>query len=180
MHRCPVRLLYKNMLTLYTDQYKIFGDPEVMPVKVIWDYTYYWGVMCQLFFQNKLIDVSCMARMRSKLAAIQDINIEMQLFLRAWNLVSAKRNPAQMLDQANLPWFAQLNKELRDDLTDAEFMRRIDKQLLQLHALAAEIVVAAQREYPGLNAQTLVEKLNPALYAQAHSRQLQYLFGAVA
>lgn len=172
--------LYKNMLTLYTGQYKIFGDPEVMPVKVIWDYTYYWGVMCQLFFQNKLVDVSCMARMRNKLAAIQDINIEMQLFLRAWNLVSAKRNPAQMLDQANLPWFAQLNKELRDDLTDAEFMQRIDKQLLQLHALAAEIVVAAQRDYPGLNAQTLIEKLNPALYAQAHSRQLQYLFGAAA
>lgn len=172
--------LYQNMLTLYTDQYKIFGDPEVMPVKVIWDYTYYWGVMCQLFFQNKLIDVVCMARMRTKLAAIQAINVEMQLFLRAWNLVSAKRNFPKMLDQASLPWFAQLNKELRDDLNDAQFMERIDSQLQQLHALAAEIVVAAQMDYVDLNADKLIALLDPAAYTLAQNREVQFLFGKVA
>jgi flavin-dependent dehydrogenase len=172
--------LYQNMLTLYTDQYRIFGDPEVMPVKVIWDYTYYWGVMCQLFFQNKLIDVSCMARMRTKLAAIQTINSEMQLYLRSWNLISAKRNLEQMLDQANLPWFAQLNKELRDDLSAIEFMERMDKQLLQLHALASEIVTVSQRDYPGLDAKALVSLLNPAVFAQAQNRDVQFLFGAAA
>jgi flavin-dependent dehydrogenase len=172
--------LYQNMLTLYTDQYKIFGDPEVMPVKVIWDYAYYWGVMCQLFFQNKLIDVTCMARMRTKLAAIQAINVEMQLFLRSWNLISAKRNFPKMLDQASLPWFAQLNKELRDDLTDTQFMERIDTQLQQLHALAAEIVVAAQLEYPDLNADKLIGLLHPYSYKLAQNREVQFLFGKVA
>ena len=172
--------LYQNMLTLYTDQYRIFGDPEVMPVKVLWDYTYYWGVMCQLFFQNKLIDVSCMARMRSRLAAIQVINGEMQLFFRAWNLVSAKRNPPQMLDQASLPWFAQLNKELRDHLSDAQFMTRIDQQLLQLHALAAEIVVASRKDYPALDTSALAALLDPEVYARAQSRGARLLFGAAA
>ena len=32
---------YENTLTLYQDQYPIFGDAQVMPLKVIWDYTYY-------------------------------------------------------------------------------------------------------------------------------------------
>ena len=36
---------YESTLALYTDQYPLFGDPEVLPVKVIWDYTYYWGVL---------------------------------------------------------------------------------------------------------------------------------------
>ncbi len=172
--------LYQNMLTLYTDQYKIFGDPEVLPVKVIWDYTYYWGVMCQLFFQNKLIDVSCMARMQSKLGNIQHINREMQLFLRAWSEVSAKRNLPQMLDQAGLEWFAKLNKELRDELTDAQFAQRIDQQLQQLEALACEIVITAQSEYPDLNAQALLALIQPAVYAQTKNRKAQYLFGAAA
>jgi flavin-dependent dehydrogenase len=172
--------LYENMLTLYTDQYKIFGDPEVLPVKVLWDYTYYWGIMCQLFFQNKLIDVSCMARMRDKLANIQEVNREMQLYLRAWNLVSAKRNLPHMLDQASLPWFAQLNKELRDELTDAQFLERMDKQLLQLHELAAEIIVTSQRDYPTLNAQPLRGLIKPAALVQAHSREAQFLFGIAA
>ena len=172
--------LYRNMLTLYTEQYRIFGDPEVLPVKVLWDYAYYWGVMCQLFFQNKLIDVSCMARMQGKLANIQAVNAEMQGFLRAWNRVSAKRNPPQMLDQASLPWFAQLNKELRDELSDAQFAARIDAQLLQLQALASEIVVAAVRDYPSLDAGALTALLDPKALAAAKSQGIQYLFGVAA
>ena len=43
---------YESTLALYTDQYPLFGDPEVLPVKVIWDYTYYWGVLAQIFFQR--------------------------------------------------------------------------------------------------------------------------------
>jgi flavin-dependent dehydrogenase len=172
--------LYQNMLTLYTDQYKIFGDPEVLPVKVIWDYAYYWGVMCQLFFQNKLIDISCMARMKNKLAAIQNINCEMQLFLRAWNLVSAKRNLPNMLDQASLPWFAELNKELRDELTDAQFAERIDKQLLQLNELAAEIVTTVQRDYPQLDARALISHIKPEVYARVRYADTQYLFPKAA
>lgn len=172
--------LYENMLTLYTDQYKIFGDPEVLPVKVIWDYTYYWGVMCQLFFQNKLTDVMCMARMKLKLALIQDINREMQLFLRRWSLLSAKRNLPQMLDQASLTWFAKLNKELRDDLTNEEFLLRIDKCLAQLNALAAEIVTIATIDYADLDADNLAVLIGPELLAQAKNRDIQFLFGIAA
>ena len=172
--------LYKNMLTLYTDQYKIFGDPEVMPVKVLWDYAYYWGVMCQLFFQNKLTDVMYMVRMKNKLAAIQKINVEMQLFLRSWSQVSAKRNVAQMLDQANLPWFAQLNKELRDDLNGDELSIRIEKYLMQLNALAAEIVMVALTEYPDLDSEKLSALIDSDAHKRARAGGIQFLFGQAA
>ncbi len=172
--------LYDNMMTLYQDQYKIFGDPEVLPIKVLWDYTYYWGVMCQLFFQNKLIDVVTMARMRTKLAAIQGINTEMQRYFREWNLISAKRNPPQMLDQASLPWFSKLNKELRDELSTAEFMVRIDQQLLQLHELAAEIVIESQRDYPMLKADGLIERIHAEVFEAAQHRDSQFLFAMTA
>ncbi len=147
--------LYQNMLTLYQGQYKLFGDPEVMPVKVIWDYTYYWGVMCQLFMQNKLTDIATMGRMQSMLANVQTLNTAMQLFLRAWGNVSAKRNPAQMLDQASLKWFAELNRGLRDEVSDEEFTARIKANLAQLNSLAIEIVEAAKFDYPALDASDL-------------------------
>jgi hypothetical protein len=50
--RPDLHSFYESTLALYTDQYPIFGDPEVLPVKVIWDYTYYWGVLSQFFFQR--------------------------------------------------------------------------------------------------------------------------------
>jgi flavin-dependent dehydrogenase len=144
--------LYDNMLTLYQDQYKLFGDSEVMPVKVIWDYTYYWGVMCQLFFQNRLTDLMTMGRMQTTLASVQSLNKEMQLFLRAWGEVSRKKNPAQMLDQASLPWFAELNRGLKDELTPEQFDERMRANLVQLNELAEQIIDKALTAYPQLNA----------------------------
>jgi flavin-dependent dehydrogenase len=144
--------LYDNVLTLYQDQYKLFGDPEVMPVKVIWDYTYYWGVMCQLFFQNRLTDLMTMGRMQTTLASVQGLNKDMQSFLRSWGDVSRKSNPAQMLDQASLPWFAELNRGLKDELTPAQFDERMRSNLIQLNQLAEQIVDKALTAYPQLNA----------------------------
>jgi flavin-dependent dehydrogenase len=143
---------YESTLTLYTGQYGLFGDPEVMPVKVLWDYTYYWGVLCQLFFQDRLTDLVTLGRLRPRLQASIALNAAMQEFLRAWSARSARRNPAIMLDQAKLGWFAELNRGLRDTLDDAQFRERMHATTTQLAALAAEIVQRACAEYPGLDA----------------------------
>ncbi len=71
---------YESTLTLYTDQYAMFGDPEVMPVKVIWDYTYYWGVLCQLFFQRRLTDLANLSRLSDHLNHSRALNVAMQNF----------------------------------------------------------------------------------------------------
>ncbi|HSR64742.1 MAG TPA: tryptophan 7-halogenase, partial [Xanthomonadaceae bacterium] len=39
------RSFYDNTMTLYQDQYALFGDALVMPVKIIWDYTFYWALL---------------------------------------------------------------------------------------------------------------------------------------
>ena len=142
---------YRSTLTLYTDQYAMFGDPEVLPVKVIWDYTYYWGVLCQLFFQKRLTDLTVMARMREELSLTMALNDAMQKFMREWSRVSAKRNDALMLDQASLDWFAELNRGLRDELDDAGFKARLRATTAQLKSLAAEIALTALAEHPQLD-----------------------------
>jgi hypothetical protein len=150
---------YESTLALYVDQYRIFGDPEVMPVKVIWDYTYYWGVLCQLFFQERLADLTMLGRLRPELQACRDLNGAMQKFLRAWSEVSGKANGPAMLDQAALPWFAELNRGLRDRLDDEGFRTRIRANARQIHALAAEIVERATAAHPGLDASELLALL---------------------
>ena len=142
---------YRSTLTLYLDQYAMFGDPEVLPVKVLWDYTYYWGVLCQLFFQRRLTDVPMLGRIRGELAATLDLNETMQRLLRAWSAVSAKRNAAVMIDQAALGWFAELNRGLTDRLDDAGFEARMRANGAQLRTLAAEILARASADHPGLD-----------------------------
>ncbi len=146
---------YENTLALYTDQYPIFGDPEVLPVKVIWDYSYYWGVLAQFFFQNRLTDLGALSALRDELALCQKLNTAVQSFLREWSTRSEKKNPAVMLDQALLPWFAELNRSLNDTLDDAQFRARIRASTAQLDALAAEMLARGCAEHPGLNGSAL-------------------------
>ena len=142
---------YESTLALYTGQYPMFADPEVLPVKVIWDYTYYWGVLSQMFFHNRLADLSAMSKLKDELAHCQKLNVAVQDFLRAWSVVSKKRNPAVMLDQAALPWFAELNRSLTDTLDDAGFRARVQQSTVQLRALAGEILARGCGEHSGLD-----------------------------
>ena len=139
------RSIYESTLTLYEGQYHLFGNARVMPVKVLWDYTYYWGVLCQLFFQNRLTDRKAIARVGGQLHRARDLNAAVQKTLRVWGHASTgPSNPdGVMLDQASLPWFAELNRGLRDVLDDAAFTARIDDNVRQLEALAAEIEAMA-------------------------------------
>ena len=146
---------YESTLALYTGQYPIFADPEVLPVKVIWDYTYYWGVLSQMFFHQRLADLSSMSKLKDELAHCQKLNVAVQDFLRVWSAVSKKRNPAVMLDQAALPWFAELNRSLTDTLDEAGFRERVQQSTEQLRALAAEILARGCGEHPGLDGSAL-------------------------
>ena len=164
---------YDSTMALYQDQYPLFGDPEVLPVKVIWDYTYYWGVLAQFFFHNRLTDLSALAALRSELADCQALNLAVQAFLREWSLRSLKRNPAVMLDQAQMPWFAELNRSLNDELDAAAFAQRIRDSHARLQALAAEILQRAQADHPGLSGDALAALLSKtAALSPASERML--------
>jgi flavin-dependent dehydrogenase len=154
---------YDSTLALYTNQYGLFADPEVLPHKVIWDYTYYWGVLSQLFFQGRLADLTALSHLRDELAACQKLNLAVQAFLRRWGDVSQRHNPAVMLDQAKLPWFAALNGSLLDPpLDDLGFRERLQREAARLTDLAHELMQRGLAEHPTLDAGELAAAIAQA------------------
>jgi flavin-dependent dehydrogenase len=160
------RSFYDSTMSLYRDQYRIFGDPEVLPVKVIWDYTYYWGVLCQLFFQRRLTDLQMLSSLRDELQGSMALNAAIQDFLRSWSAQSRRRNRPAMLDQGRLAWFAELNRGLRDSLDDEGFRARIRETTRQLEGLAREIVIMACGENPGLDSSAVLGLIEPSSAAE--------------
>ena len=63
----------------------------MLPVKVIWDYTYYWGVLAQFFFQRRLADLAAFSALRAELAHCQALNVEVQALLRDWSAARPAR-----------------------------------------------------------------------------------------
>ena len=135
---------YRNMLTLYEGQYPMFGHAQLMPLKVLWDYSYYWGVLCQFFFQRRLTDVGLFLRLAAPLAECEALNRDMQLLLRRAAGSAVGANAAAFIDQQNLPWFAELNRGLRDRLDDAALHARIEQSTQMLRTLAGEILGRAR------------------------------------
>jgi hypothetical protein len=167
---------YDSTMSLYREQYRLFGDPEVLPVKVLWDYTYYWGVLCQLFFQRRLSDLIMLSRLRDELGGSKALNYAMQEFFRQWSTHSRGRNPAVLLDQAHLGWFAELNRGLRDELDDDAFKARIRATTQQLQQLAREIVTSACAQCPGLDGAAVLSQLD----AEESSSGASMLFDSAA
>jgi flavin-dependent dehydrogenase len=153
---------YDNTLTLYVDQYALFGDPEVLPLKVIWDYSYYWSVLAPMYFCDRMTDLASLSHLRDDLAHSQKLNLAVQAYLRAWGGVSQKRNPPLMLDQAMLPWFAELNRSLTDTLDDQAFRHKLHDAARLLRTLATEMLARGRSEYPQLNGDDLQAMIDAA------------------
>jgi hypothetical protein len=60
-----------------------------------------------------------------------------------------------MLDQAALPWFAELNRGLGDALDDAQFRARLRESTARLQALASEMLARGCSEQPTLDGAAL-------------------------
>ncbi len=142
------RSFYDNTLALYVDQYGIFGDPEVLPIKVFWDYTYYWGVLAKFYFHEGLTDLVALSHLRAEMVGMQPLNQAVQDFVRELCQHSRKRNRPVMLDQAALPWFVELNRSLADRVDAATFRVVLQQSATRLRELATQILDRAANEYP--------------------------------
>jgi hypothetical protein len=131
------------MLTLYQDQYPMFGHAQMMPLKVTWDYAYYWGVLCQLMFQQRLTDLNLLGDMRAELEHAQALNTRMQQLFRQWHAASAAQSRREMLDQCALTWFAELNASLTDPLDDAGIRARLRDNVRLLDGIADALALQA-------------------------------------
>ncbi|MEO8250106.1 MAG: NAD(P)/FAD-dependent oxidoreductase [Burkholderiales bacterium] len=136
---------YENTLPLYQDQYALFGDAQVMPLKVIWDYTYYWALLSPLFFAGRLTDISVLSRLREPFALGRKLNLEMQALFAE----SARRPPrdacgaGRLLDQREIDWFHEMNRALTDIYDSAAFEALIVRNVERMQSLAVEITARA-------------------------------------
>jgi hypothetical protein len=156
------RSIYDNTLALYQDQYGLLGDPEVLPIKIFWDYSYYWGVLARMFFHGGLTDLVALGQMRDELGTVHPLNVEVQKFVRQMSTHSTGRNPPDFLDQASLPWFVELNRSLLDQVNATDFKLRLRESAQRLRQLATEILDRAALLYPQLDGSTLRAAIDAA------------------
>ncbi len=161
----------RNTLNLYRGQYALFGNPRVLTAKVLWDYAYYWGVLCPLAIGDRLTDLALFGDLAPQLVAAEDLNQRVQAMFRDWHARGRARATPSWMDQQELAWFAGLNARLHERLDDAGIRARLRENVELLHALAAALAEDAARDTPGLAIESLCRaagtRARPVLFRAA-------------
>lgn len=64
--------------SLYLNQYGGFGDRQLMAVKLVWDYSYYWGVLALLFMKGAMTDAMLLRALTPQLHRANELNRRFQ------------------------------------------------------------------------------------------------------
>jgi flavin-dependent dehydrogenase len=111
-----LRSIYQNTLSLYIDQYGGFGDRVMMGLKLLWDYSYYWGVLSLLYFRDALCDFDRIRPLAGELQKAQQLNQSIQaLFRQRAQQRLRLPNRGVFMDQYKIPCLQFFNKVLMEE-----------------------------------------------------------------
>lgn len=147
---------FSNTLSVFRGQYPGFGHRDLMVLKTLWDYAYYWSVLAKLYFSRRMVDVDFMAAIQQELVRASALNARMQKqFRRLGSLQRCQGGEGGFVDHYQVPWFHELKHDLingRPDHTAAALstgIRRLSVLADSLSGLLDD--VAAARPLPDLD-----------------------------
>ena len=141
---------YYGTATAYQDQYCMFGNPTVMPVKILWDYLIYWSITAFIFMHDRMCHQTMYVRNLRKLQRLGKLNHEMQEFFRQWHSETEHIPASGVVDISQMPIIREMNQRLKDEMDNRTFFKRFDANLAQLEMLANEIVEHSEMNIPSI------------------------------
>lgn len=147
---------YYGTLTAYQNQYRLFGNPVVMPVKILWDYMVYWSITAFIFMHGRMCDHSTYLRNLGRLNRFGKLNHFMQEHFRRWNDQTRDDKVVGKVNISEMPIIREMNQNLKADLPGKEFSRQFARNLEILEQVAREIV-----EHSGVPAEWPYEPSRP-------------------
>ena len=134
------RLFYHGTLACFQDQYRLFGNHQVMPVKILWDWMVYWTMTGNNFMHDRTCDVRMYARHFLKIKRVDELNRFLQKFFRQWHAEAGSFETTGFLDTSNVPVIVETNLALQDNLDDRQFAERFACNVRQVETLFWEII----------------------------------------
>lgn len=131
--------IYQNTLSLYTGQYGGFGDRVMMGLKLLWDYSYYWGVLSLLYFRNALADVDLIRKLSPQLQQAQTLNQDMQrLFRKRAERRLQLTSGGTFMNQYKIPCLQHFNRVLMNE-SEGDVSKELSENMHML-AIVADAV----------------------------------------
>jgi hypothetical protein len=142
--------IYKNTANIYIDQYCVFGNPKVMPMKILWDFAVYWSFTAFLYIQGKFADTDGLFAIRKHLEDLGQMNIEMQPFFIEWSKCDIGNVKPHYIDPFHYEFLEKLNQGLYETLNQQQFEEKFLSNVNGIKDLFNQMASAAIKEQPTL------------------------------
>ena len=154
-HNTQYLELFDTILHDYRDQYQLFGDAQVMCVKLHWDYAFYWAYPALWFFQDKWVDLDFLADTRPELERAIRLTKRMQGFFREWHEAGGREFRDSFVTL--FPYLLRISDELSHEFEEDALREKSRADLQFLEAFAVAIFAKAAQLLPD----TKIERRQP-------------------
>lgn len=138
------KAMFENWLTIYHDKYALFGQSQVMIPKIFWDWANYWSVPTLLFFNNGYTDMNVLrALFFNEDSAGQKfgrLNQNLQKLFMDWGNINLDDHSNFYIDPFEIEFLEELHLALNEKLKGSELISQIEKNVLLLEQIGAEII----------------------------------------
>jgi hypothetical protein len=145
----------------YTNHYKLFGNAEVMTVKLLWEFASYWAVAALPFIQGKLQDADFNKEVMPDVRRILAPGGRLEQLFRDWHDLGQREWRETFISHKSCEAFWQLHLDLDTSFDDEALKQRYAHNADVLEALAVVIFHQAVKRLPD-NPIDAATKINPA------------------
>ena len=151
---------FDGLMALYTDQYEVWGNAQVMMAKIVWDWLLYWGLVATRFYHGKFTDLEFTASVVEHLQRGLGLQGRMQPFFREWHRLDDRSRDGAFLEPLDVPFLHDAHLDLVGNFDDATLSAKIAERAELLQAFAVVLFHKAAELLP--NAPDADARINPA------------------
>jgi flavin-dependent dehydrogenase len=143
----------------YLDNYEMFGDAQVMGVRLHWDYSFYWAYKTLWFFQKKWTDLDFLEAVAPTWNRAVSLQKRMaEHFFRQWHAIEGREWEGVFI--TIFPTVFALHSALEEEFDDAALLEKAERDLRFLEAFAVALFRKAAERLPD-HGYDLTQPINP-------------------
>ncbi|MBK9271861.1 MAG: NAD(P)/FAD-dependent oxidoreductase [Saprospiraceae bacterium] len=143
IYELTINELFDGWTLIYQNKYGLFGNSQIMLMKIIWDWATYWSVPAVLFVNDGYTNIAILKEYSSSSKSIgkrfNKLNEKMQMLFKDWSGFEQNQYANFHGNLFELNFLRKLQLDLHLKYTEDRLIEKLESNVNQLERLASEI-----------------------------------------
>ena len=133
-------LFFQGTSLIFKDNYPLFGNYLIMPVKILWDWMVYWTISGHIIMQGRVTEPLMCVKHFGHIKKLNGMSMAMQAHFCRWHAEHPSFETSGLINTSNVNLIIDTNRKLEDELDKDAYAERFASNVAQMETLFWEIV----------------------------------------